>query len=87
MLFLSLRKTSFKYGIVIRGEEGQLVDCASIFRKSKKWYMVYVGATNKIGYETYLACSNDLLHWEKLGKIMSFWPDGQRVSKPFLEKG
>lgn len=69
-------KTPFKYGIVIRGEEGQLVDCASIFRKNRKWYMVYVGNTNKIGYETYLASSKDLLHWEKLGKIMSFRPDG-----------
>ena len=69
-------KTPFKYGIVIRGEEGQLVDCASIFRKNRNWYMVYVGATNKIGYETYLACSSDLLNWEKLGKIMSFRPDG-----------
>jgi hypothetical protein len=26
-------KTPFKYGIVIRGEEGQVVDCASIFKK------------------------------------------------------
>ena len=69
-------KTPFKYGIVIRGEEGQLVDCASIFRKNRKWYMVYVGNTNKIGYETFLASSSDLLHWEKLGKIMSFRPDG-----------
>jgi hypothetical protein len=33
-------KTPFKYGIVIRGEEGQLVDCASIFRKNRKWYKV-----------------------------------------------
>lgn len=69
-------KTPFKYGIVIRGEEGQLVDCASIFQKNRKWYMVYVGNTNKIGYETFLARSGDLLHWEKLGKIMRFRPDG-----------
>jgi predicted GH43/DUF377 family glycosyl hydrolase len=69
-------KTPFKYGIVIHGEEGQVVDCASIFRKNNHWYMVYVGATNKIGYETFLARSSDLLHWEKLGKIMSFRPGG-----------
>ena len=31
---------------------------------------------DKVGYETYLARSADLLHWEKLGKIMSFPPDG-----------
>ena len=69
-------KTPFKYGIVIRGEVGEVVDCASIFRKRNQWYMVYVGATNKIGYETFLARSSDLLHWEKLGKIMSFRPGG-----------
>jgi predicted GH43/DUF377 family glycosyl hydrolase len=69
-------KTPYKYGIVIRGEEGQLVDCASVFRQNKLWYMVYVGNTNKIGYETFLASSKDLLHWNKLGKIMSFRADG-----------
>ena len=69
-------KTPFKYGIVIRGEKGQLVDCPSIFKKNNRWYMVYVGNTDKIGYETFLARSSDLLHWEKLGKIMSFRSDG-----------
>ena len=69
-------KTPHKYGIVLRGEEGQLVDCASVFRRGGHWYMVYVGATNKVGYETFLARSADLLHWEKLGKIMSFRAGG-----------
>jgi len=69
-------KTPFKYGVVIRGEEGQLVDCASIFQQNNQWYMVYVGITNEIGYETYLAKSSDLLHWDKLGKIMSFRSNG-----------
>jgi predicted GH43/DUF377 family glycosyl hydrolase len=69
-------KTPYKYGVVIRGEEGQLVDCPSIFQYNKKWYMVYVSITNEIGYETFLAESSDLLHWTKLGKIMSFRADG-----------
>ncbi len=69
-------KTPFKYGVVIRGEEGQLIDCPSIFQYNKKWYMVYVSITNEIGYETFLAESSDLLHWTKLGKIMSFRADG-----------
>jgi predicted GH43/DUF377 family glycosyl hydrolase len=69
-------KTPFKYGIVIRGEDKQLVDCPSIFRHHDQWYMVYVAITGKVGYETFLACSKDLLHWDKLGKIMSFRPDG-----------
>jgi len=69
-------KTPFKYGVVIRGETNQVVDCASIFRQKAQWYMVYVGNTKKVGYETFLARSADLLHWQKLGKIMSFRPDG-----------
>jgi predicted GH43/DUF377 family glycosyl hydrolase len=69
-------KTPFKYGIVIRGETDQLVDCPSVFRQKDQWYMVYVGNTRKVGYETYLARSADLLHWEKLGKIMSFRTSG-----------
>ncbi len=69
-------KTPFKYGVILRGETNQIVDCPSIFRQSGQWYMVYVGNTQKTGYETFLARSADLLHWEKLGKIMSFRPGG-----------
>jgi predicted GH43/DUF377 family glycosyl hydrolase len=69
-------KTPFKYGVVIRGEENQFVDCPSIFQQNGQWYMVYVGITQKVGYETFLARSSDLLHWYKLGKIMSFRPEG-----------
>jgi predicted GH43/DUF377 family glycosyl hydrolase len=65
-------KTPFKYGVVIRGETNQLVDCPSVFRHQGHWYMIYIGASNKVGYETFLARSADLLHWEKLGKILSF---------------
>ena len=73
-------KTPFKYGIVVRGEAGQNVDCPTIFRQKGQWYMVYVGISpnqkTNVGYETYLARSADLLRWEKLGKIMSFRPGG-----------
>jgi predicted GH43/DUF377 family glycosyl hydrolase len=66
-------KTPFKYGVVLKGEgPNELVDCPSIFRSGKRWYMMYVAITNKVGYQTYLARSDDLLHWEKLGKILSF---------------
>ena len=68
-------KTPFKYGVVIRGEKGQLVDSPSVFSHNGQWYMVYLGSTGK-GYETFLASSADLLYWQKLGKIMSFRPDG-----------
>ena len=69
-------KTSFKYGIVVRGEENQQVDCPTVFRHGGRWYMTYVGIANKIGYETFLARSDDLLHWEKLGKILKFGGEG-----------
>jgi len=69
-------KTPFKYGVVIRGETNQLLDCPSIFRQQGQWYMVYIGSTKNIGYETFLARSADLLHWEKLGKILSFRTNG-----------
>src|ERR1017187_8948406 len=68
-------KTPFKYGVVIKGAgTNELVDCPSIFRSGGHWYMMYVAITNKVGYQTFLARSEDLLHWEKLGKILSFTP-------------
>jgi len=68
-------KTPFKFGIAVRGEDGNPVDCPSIFRYDRHWYMVYV-CMNKVGYETHLARSEDLLHWEKLGIILPFRKTG-----------
>lgn len=66
-------KTPFKYGVVLKGAgTNELLDCPSIFRCGEHWYMMYVAITNKIGYQTFLARSDDLLHWEKLGRILSF---------------
>lgn len=70
-------KTPFKYGVVLKGEgTNELVDCPSVFRSGKHWYMMYVAITNKVGYQTYLARSDDLLHWDKMGKILSFTGTG-----------
>jgi predicted GH43/DUF377 family glycosyl hydrolase len=69
-------KTPFKYGVVLKGETNELVDCPSIFRDGGHWYMMYVANSNKVGYETFLARSDDLLHWNKLGKILSFAGSG-----------
>ena len=63
-------KTPYKYGIVLEGEEGTLVDSPSVFRHEDRWYMVYI-VFNKEGYETMLARSDDLLSWEVLGTILS----------------
>jgi predicted GH43/DUF377 family glycosyl hydrolase len=70
-------KTPFKYGVVLRGDStNQLVDCPSIFRDGRKWFMMYVAITGKEGYETFLAESDDLLNWRKLGKILPFTQSG-----------
>jgi len=69
-------KTPFKYGVVLRGETNQMVDCPSIFRRDNKWFMMYVAITGKTGYETFLADSDDLLNWRKLGKILPFKESG-----------
>ena len=71
-------QTPFKYGVVLQGADtNELVDCPSIFRRDGRWYMMYVAITNKVGYQTFLAQSDDLLRWEKLGKILSFTPTNQ----------
>ncbi len=68
-------KSPYKYGIILKGDDGKKIDCPAVFRRNDKWYMMYV-CMNNIGYETHLAESPDLLHWKKLGKILSFRGDG-----------
>ncbi|WP_229239801.1 glycoside hydrolase family protein [Echinicola soli] len=65
-------KTPHKYGLVKIPPSNDLkMDCPSIFREGDKWYMTYLIYGGR-GYETWLAESDDLLHWEDKGKIMSF---------------
>lgn len=68
-------KTPYKYGLVmVPTDNSYKMDCPSIFKKDGKWYMTYLIFEGR-GYETWLAESNDLLHWNHLGKIMSFSKD------------
>jgi predicted GH43/DUF377 family glycosyl hydrolase len=69
-------KTPFKYGIILLPGENESFDCPSVFRFDGKWYMAYIAIKNKIGYETFLAESNDLLRWKPLGKILPFAEEG-----------
>lgn len=70
-------KTPYKYGVVLRGDaSNQMVDCPSLFRHDEKWFMMYVAISDGVGYETFLATSEDLRHWTKLGKILSFTKTG-----------
>nr|WP_233173519.1 beta-galactosidase GalB [Pedobacter sp. ASV19] len=77
-------KTPYKYGLVmVPGDEAHKMDCPTIFREGKFWYMTYLVYSGR-GYETYLAKSKDLLHWEQLGSLMSFgdsghWDDNQKA--------
>ena len=68
--------TPYKQGIVLRPPPGGVVDCASVYRYGSSWYMLYVGNQGKIGYETYIARSPDLLHWTPLGKVLPFSQQG-----------
>lgn len=77
-------KTPYKYGLVlVSTANSKKVDCPSIFRKAGKWYMTYIKYDGR-GYETWLARSKDLLHWETLGRILSFsdttdWDNNQKA--------
>jgi predicted GH43/DUF377 family glycosyl hydrolase len=69
-------KTPYKYGVILHPGQDESVDCPGLFRFGGKWYMVYVAIKNKVGYETCLAESDDLLHWKLLGKILPFARSG-----------
>ena len=69
-------KTPFKQGIVVRPAAGEVVDCPSVFRFGEKWFMVYVANRDKVGYETLLAESADLVNWKPLGKLLPFAKTG-----------
>jgi predicted GH43/DUF377 family glycosyl hydrolase len=64
-------KTPYKYGVILKGEQGRKVDCPSVFRFGDKWYMIYI-IFDGSGYETAIAQSNDLLSWKPWGKILRF---------------
>ena len=64
-------KTPHKHGVVLR-VPGTIIDCPSVYRFNGKWRMFYIQWTQEIGYETHLADSDDLLHWEPRGKVLSF---------------
>jgi predicted GH43/DUF377 family glycosyl hydrolase len=68
-------KTPHKYGLVlVPDNNSKKIDCPTVFRKGKIWYMSYLLFDGR-GYETWLAKSKDLLHWQKVGRIMSHSDD------------
>lgn len=87
-------KTPYKYGLVVAPITNDYkIDCPTVFRKNGKWHMTYLvyngqGGTDGRGYETWLAESDDLLHWGTKGRILSFrdgkWDANQRGGYPAL---
>ncbi len=87
-------KTPYKYGLVVAPSDNyHKIDCPTVFRENDKWYMTYLVYNGKEGldgrgYETWLAGSNDLLHWETLGRVLSYkdegWDCNQRGGYPSL---
>lgn len=83
-------KTPFKYGLVMIPENADMkIDCPTVFRKGKKWYMTYLVFDGR-GYETWLSKSHDLLHWKQLGRLLSFsdtlqWDGSQKAGYPALQ--
>jgi predicted GH43/DUF377 family glycosyl hydrolase len=77
-------KTPYKYGLAVApADRSKKIDCPSVFRKGKKWYMTYILFDGR-GYETWLAESKDLLDWKTLGRILSFsdttdWDNNQKA--------
>lgn len=69
-------KTPYKYGVVLRPGADELVDCPNVFRAGNKWLMMYVANRKEVGYETFLAESQDLLTWKPVGKILPFAENG-----------
>ena len=87
-------RTPYKYGLVVAPEDNyHKIDCPTVFREGDKWLMTYVVYNGKDGldgrgYETWLAESDDLLHWTTKGRILSYkdngWDMNQRGGFPAL---
>lgn len=67
--------TPIKHGLILHPPEGTYYDCPSVFRHRGRWYMLYVSTRNKVGYETHIAESDDLLNWRDIGKALPFSDD------------
>ena len=87
-------RTPYKYGMVVAPTDNyHKIDCPTVFQQDGKWLMTYVIYNGKDGldgrgYETWLAESDDLLHWTTKGRILSYkdngWDMNQRGGFPAL---
>ena len=88
-------RTPYKYGMVVAPADNyHKIDCPTVFRVGNKWMMTYVIYNGKDGldgrgYETWMATSDDLLHWQTEGRLLSYkenddWDMNQRGGFPAL---
>ena len=87
-------KSPYKYGMVVAPQDTHhQIDCPTVYQENGKWYMTYVCYNGKSGldgrgYETWMAESDDLLHWKTLGRLLSYkdsgWDMNQRGGFPSL---
>ena len=90
-------QTPHKYGLVVVPQDHRhQCDCPTVFRHQGRWYMTYVcydgqGGTDGRGYETLMAVSDDLLHWQPLSTLLALpadslprWDQNQRGGFPSL---
>ncbi|WP_163712582.1 glycoside hydrolase family protein [Mangrovibacterium lignilyticum] len=82
-------KTPYKYGLIMVPDSNSYkMDCPTIFRHDDQWVMTYIIFDGR-GYETHLALSDDLIHWDEQGAIMQFsdttdWDVNQKAGYPSL---
>lgn len=65
-------QTPRKLGAVIKWET-EFTDSATVFKKDGMFYMCFISISKDVsvsGYETHMARSADLLHWEYVGKVL-----------------
>ena len=58
-------------------EDIRMTDVPTVFQLpgDSKWYMTFIGFDGK-GYQSFLAESNDLLHWTNMRLAMGYGPEG-----------
>lgn len=59
-------------------EDVHMTDVPTVFQLADddKWYMTFIGFDGK-GYQSFLAVSDDLVHWEQKGLAMGYGPEGE----------
>jgi len=63
-------KNPYKYGVVMKSDNGADYLCPNVFMHGDKWLMVYV-SFNGVGYQTHFAESDNLLKWRPKGNILT----------------